>query len=135
MKTSIISTGTQPWQDKHLPALGPERKGQFIKLSTIHGLTQFEARLTRIPPGEESTWYHRHSHVEEWFYVLSGTASVCINGVWSDIRAGDSIATSPEDWHIFRNQRSEPCDILMVGIECAEDRVERAPVPPHVADE
>lgn len=130
MKQPMLHASNLPWEEKRNPSITPDRRGFFKNLSAAHGLTQFEARITRIPPGESSTWYHRHSHIEEWFYVLAGSCEFCLHGVWSTIKAGDSVATRPEDWHTFRNRGNQECEIIMVGIEHPEDKAERAGEPP-----
>jgi uncharacterized cupin superfamily protein len=132
MNNYIIRTEDMEWQPKVVPAISPERKGLCKLLSEQHGLQQFEARLTRIPPGEASTWYHTHTICEEWFYVLRGRCHINLNGKWSEIVAGDSVATAPGDFHVFRNFGTEDCELIMVGINDPEDKAERReePAPP-----
>jgi uncharacterized cupin superfamily protein len=132
MKQPILKTNSIEWRPKLVPAISPDRRGLFQNLSELHGLTQFEARLTRIPPGEASTWYHTHTLCEEWFYVLRGSCHIHLNGKWNEIVAGDSIATAPGDFHIFRNFGAEDCDLIMVGINHPDDKAERReePAPP-----
>ena len=129
MKNPVIRTADVEWGEKRAPSLTPDRKGLFKNLSTLHGIEQFEARITRIPPGESNTWYHTHSHIEEWFYVISGSCHLNLQGTWSIISAGDSIATGPGEWHTFRNFGDQDCDILMVGINDARDKAERSDEP------
>ena len=129
MKKHIVRDSDLAWEEKRVPAVTPDRRGFYKLLSGEHGLQQFEARLTRIPPNESSTWYHAHAKIEEWFYVVSGTCHVNIEGAWAVISAGDSVATGPGEWHTFRNFGDQDCDILMVGINDPEDRAEIAAEP------
>jgi uncharacterized cupin superfamily protein len=129
MKNYIVKPDDMEWKPKIAPQISPERKGFFKLLSEQHGLKQFEARLTRLPPGEASTWYHTHTVCEEWFYVLRGCCHLNLNGEWTEIAAGDSIATAPGDFHIFRNFGTENCDLIMVGINHPDDQAERRAEP------
>ena len=129
MNQYIIKAEAVEWREKHAPKVSPERKGLFQPLTELHGLKQFAARVTRIPSGEASTWYHTHTICEEWFYVLRGRCHIHLNGKWSEIVAGDSVATAPGDFHIFRNFGTEDCDLIMVGINHPDDKAERREEP------
>jgi len=132
VKAHILHSSDLPWRDKIIPKFSPDRRGCFKNLAEQHGLTQFDVRITLIPPGETNTWQHSHSCVEEWFFVLHGTCHVHIDGRWLPVHAGDSIATSPGDFHMFRNFGDTGCEIIMVGKNDDSDAVERIaePEPP-----
>jgi uncharacterized cupin superfamily protein len=129
MKKHVIHTDDHPWQPKLVPQIANEQKGWFKKLSDLHGLEQFEVRLTRIPPGETNTWHHTHTVIEEWFYVLRGKCHLYLNGAWTEIGTGDSVATAPGDYHTFRNLGTEDCDMIMVGINHPDDQAHRIEEP------
>ena len=129
MKRNLIHSNEVQWVEKRNPQLSADRRGLYKNLTKSHGIDQFEARVTRLHPGESNTWYHRHSSIEEWFYVLHGSCSFCLNGQWMEIGEGDSVATEPGEWHTFRNNSTNICDIIMVGINDSNDEVERSEEP------
>ena len=111
----ILKTSEMPWEPKFFPN-EEQQYGDFKALWREHGTSQFEVRLTRIPPdGGTNTKYHTHTKEEEWFYVTRGSCHICLNGEWQIIGEGDSIFKPVGDYHIFRNFGSEPCEILMLG--------------------
>lgn len=129
----IVKVDNLPWQEKRVPAITPDRRGLYKLLCQAHGLKQFEVRLTRIEPGESNTWHHTHSHCEEWFLITKGSCHIHLNGEWSELGEGTSLATAPGDYHIFRNFGEAPCEFLIVGIEHPEDRATRIEEPPPPA--
>ncbi len=46
------------------------------RLGKIFGLKTFGVNVTRLPPGGISALLHRHSHQDEFVYVLEGTATL-----------------------------------------------------------
>ena len=127
----IIKTKDSTWLPKYFP--GEDKQyGEYKALFEEHGTEQFEVRITRIPHGGTNTKYHSHSKTEEWFYVLSGSCHINIEGTWYLIEEGDSIHTPPDVLHIFRNYGTSDCDIIMVGTNVAGDEVTRLsePEPP-----
>jgi uncharacterized cupin superfamily protein len=128
----IVRTDSLPWHPKHFPG-ETAQYGEFKALWEEHGTTQFEVRLTRIPPcGGTNTKYHTHTQEEEWFFVLEGSCQICIEGQWSEVRKGDSIFKPAGDFHIFRNYGDTPCDMIMIGtnIEGSEVLRKDEPDPP-----
>jgi uncharacterized cupin superfamily protein len=75
--------------------------------------------LEKLPPGKRSSWPHAHSKEEEFIFMLSGNASVFMNGELFDalpgqavdFKAGSGIA------HTILNNSSEDVFYLCVG-EC-----------------
>jgi len=129
----IVKAGELPWKPKYFP--GEENPfGDFKALWEVHGTTQFEVRITRIPPGGTNTKYHTHTMEEEWFYVLQGKCHICLNGKWREIEEGDSIFKPVGDYHIFRNFADVPCEIIMLGsnIEGSKSEVLPEPKPPEL---
>jgi uncharacterized cupin superfamily protein len=45
-------------------------------LGEAFGLTRFGVNLTTLRPGAESALLHRHSHQQEFIYILSGTPTL-----------------------------------------------------------
>lgn len=130
MKKHVLHESELPWKEKRVESISPDRRGLYKNLTIAHGIEQFEARLTRIPPGESNTWYHTHTKIEEWFYVLSGSCYMNFDGDWMELKAGDSIATFPGEWHTFRNFGDDDCEIIMVGMNIDGDEAHRKEEPP-----
>lgn len=125
----ILKSGEVPWEPKFIPGY-PEQYGEFQALGREHGSTQFEMRLTRVPPHGTSTRYHTHTREEEWFYVLRGRCHICLEGGWRELGPGDSVFKPVGRYHIFRNFTDAPCEILMLGSNVAGSEVIRIDEPP-----
>ena len=124
----IVKTNEMPWKPKFFP--GEDKQyGDFKPLWQEHGTEQFEVRLTRIPGGETNTKYHTHTKEEEWFYVLSGSCHIHIEGEWYLIEQGDSVFKPTGAYHIFRNFGTEPCELIMLGTNVEGNEVHRLPEP------
>lgn len=122
----IVKTGELPWQPKFYRN-EDKQYGEFKALWKEHGCEQFEVRITRVPPQGATTKYHTHTKEEEWFYVLNGACHINIEGEWHQIEAGDSIFKPPGIYHTFRNIGDRPCDIIMLGTNIEDNKVERIP--------
>jgi len=129
----IVRTGDLLWEPKFFPG-EQVQYGEFKALWKEHGIQQFEVRLTRIPPGGTNTKYHTHTKEEEWFYVLSGSCHINIEGHWQRIEPGDSIYKPPGQYHIFRNFGSAPCELIMMGTNVEGSKAERRTEPPPPED-
>jgi len=67
----------------------------------------------RVPPGE-SEYRHYHNESQQFFHVLSGTASIDISGVVHEVQAGSGIHIAPKDPHQLSNQAN--MDLLFLVI-------------------
>lgn len=76
-------------------------------------------RLAKIPPGKAFCPLHWHVRAEEFFYVIEGTPSIRTLRETIPCRAGDFIAfpTGERGAHQLRNDSTEPCVVLLVGME------------------
>jgi uncharacterized cupin superfamily protein len=82
-------TGALDWTD----VVGPgELGGRFVHF--IHDDV--------LPPGA-SIGEHRHADTEEFYYVLSGSGMMTLDGVTSPIAAGDVAAVFPGGSHALAN--------------------------------
>ena len=57
---------------------------------------------------------HRHSHEDEWFYVLDGEITTEIDGQRNVLHAGDSAFAPRGTVHAFRNFGKSATDILIL---------------------
>lgn len=93
------------------------------ELGKSAGSQKLYANLDSVPPKGFSTKYHSHSQQEEFFYVLSGTGTLRLNGQDQEVKAGDFLSKpAGEDvFHTFYNPGAEPLLILDVGTNEKED--------------
>jgi uncharacterized cupin superfamily protein len=71
--------------------LNPEAQRVNKSLGDLTGLTGFGFHIIDVPPGKESTEYHRHLYEDEATYVLAGTGKVVIDDKEYMISPGDFI--------------------------------------------
>lgn len=91
-------------------------------LGDAAGLTGFGFHLISVPPGCESTEYHRHHHEDECAYVLSGAGTVTIGDETHEIGPGDFVAyPKGGEAHTMTNAGDEPLVCLVVGERLAHD--------------
>ena len=91
-------------------------------LGDLVGLTGIGVHLIEVPPGRESTEYHRHYHEDECTYVLSGTGEVILDGEVISIAPGDFIGyPKGGPAHTMRNTGSEVLRCLVVGERLQQD--------------
>lgn len=89
------------------------------EIGLLIGARKLGYRLAKIPPGKAFCPLHWHVQSEEFFYVVEGQPSIrTLNGTLQ-CRAGDFIAfpTGERGAHQLRNDSSQPCLVLLVGIE------------------
>jgi len=85
-------------------------------LSRMAGLKRTGVSIATIPPGKDSFIYHSHQFEEEWIYVLSGRASVRLDGGVHELGPGDFAAfPTPGIAHLVSNPYAEPLVMLMGG--------------------
>ena len=64
-----------------------------------------------LPPGS-SEGRHRHTGVEEIYFVLSGSGSMELDGERAPVEPGDAVAIAPGAWHQITATGSEPLRFL-----------------------
>ncbi len=91
-------------------------------LGDMTGLTGFGIHIIEVPPGCESTEYHKHYHEDECTYVLEGSGTVVIGDQEHEIGAGDFIAyPKGGEAHTMLNTGTEVLKCLVVGERLAHD--------------
>ncbi|MBU2646660.1 cupin domain-containing protein [bacterium] len=58
-------------------------------LGDLTGLSQIGIHLVRVAPGDETTEYHNHECSDEFVYILSGRATLELDGRFHALEAGD----------------------------------------------
>ena len=76
-----------------------------------------------IPPGA-SDGLHRHSGVEEVYYVMEGTATFQLNDEKAPINTGDAIPVKFNEAHAIINNGSAPIELLIMGISVKKDVID-----------
>lgn len=92
-------------------------------LGAAGGSQKLYVNIDSVPPGAYSTKYHSHSQQEEFFFVLSGTGTLRLNGKESPVKPGDFFAkpAGQNIAHTFYNSGTEPLVILDAGTTETED--------------
>ena len=68
-----------------------------------------------LPPGA-SEGLHRHTGVEEVYYVINGSGEVTVGAETSPIEKGDGVPLQLNDAHAFRNTGSGDLEFMIIGI-------------------
>jgi uncharacterized cupin superfamily protein len=100
----------------------PEPEGYAVydgEVGLLIGARKLGYRLAKIPPGKAFCPLHWHVASEEFFYVVEGAPNLRMLRGTVQCRPGDFIAfpTGERGVHQLRNDSSEPCLVLLVGIE------------------
>jgi mannose-6-phosphate isomerase-like protein (cupin superfamily) len=67
-------------------------------------------------PAGTSIGRHRHTGVEEFYYVMTGDGAAQINNETAAIRKGDAVPVLFNDVHSFENTGSGELELMIVGI-------------------
>lgn len=102
------------FEEEHVPYAADD-----AEVGLLIGARKLGYRLAKIPPGKAFCPLHWHVACEEFFYVLEGAPSIRMSGGTLRCRPGDFIAfpTGERGAHQLRNDSSEPCLVLLVGME------------------
>lgn len=89
------------------------------EVGLLIGARKLGYRLATLAPGKAFCPLHWHVGSEEFFYVLDGRPSIRMLSGTLQCRPGDFIAfpTGERGAHQLRNDSSEPCVVLLVGLE------------------
>lgn len=89
------------------------------EVGLLIGARKLGYRLAKIAPGKAFCPLHWHVQSEEFFYVVEGRPSIRMLQGTLECRPGDFIAfpIGERGAHQLRNDSSEPCLVLLVGME------------------
>ncbi|MGC4087997.1 MAG: cupin domain-containing protein [Polyangiaceae bacterium] len=102
--------------------LNPQAKRKTLSLGDATGLGRVAVHVNVVAPGDETTEPHVHEFVDEFVYILSGNASVYLDGVEHSVSAGDFVAfpaQGPAHW--MKNTGSVDLVYLVGGDRAAFD--------------
>jgi mannose-6-phosphate isomerase-like protein (cupin superfamily) len=68
----------------------------------------------RVPPGDQEH-RHRHGRARQFFYVLTGEATLEIDGAAVNLTAGQGVEVRPGTSHQFFNQSSADVEVLVIS--------------------
>ena len=68
----------------------------------------------RVPPGKFEI-KHFHHHSRQFFYILSGEATMVVNNERITLRAGQGIEIPPGTRHQFRNDSAAEVNFLVIS--------------------
>ena len=68
-----------------------------------------------LPPGA-SIGEHQHKDDEEYYYILSGTGRMTLDGETFDVAAGDITGVFPEGRHALENTGGTDMRILVITV-------------------
>jgi uncharacterized cupin superfamily protein len=91
-------------------------------LGDATGLTRLGVHRIELPPGRDSSEYHRHLYEEEFVYVLAGQGRALIDEQEHDIGPGDFLGfrrNGPA--HVISNTGDQPLVLLVAGQRLAQD--------------
>jgi len=72
--------------------LNPHAKRKTLSLGDETGLTRVAVHVNIVAPGDETTETHVHEWVDEFVYIISGQATVYLDGEAHPVAAGDFVA-------------------------------------------
>ncbi len=93
-------------------------------LGDLFGLKSFGVNLTRLSPGAVSALHHRHSHQDEFIYVLEGEPTLLTD--LGEMQLGPGMAAgfpASGTAHHLENRTERDCVILEVGDRAEGDEV------------
>jgi uncharacterized cupin superfamily protein len=91
-------------------------------LGDATGLTQLGVHRIELPPGRDSSEYHRHLYEEEFVCVLAGQGQALIDEQAHAIGAGDFLGfrrNGPA--HVITNTGDQPLVLLVAGQRLEQD--------------
>lgn len=115
---------------RHVPSHYPEAYARHVRgrikhpLGDVFGLKSFGVNLTRVPPGAVSSLHHRHSHQDEFIYVLEGRPTLVTDDGDMELAPG-MCAGFPANGaaHHLQNLTDSEVVFLEVGGRAADDVV------------
>jgi uncharacterized cupin superfamily protein len=94
------------------------------QLGDAFGLTRFGVNLTILHPGAESALFHRHSHQQEFIYILSGAPTLRTEDGEFLLQPGMCAGFTPDGGaHQLVNRSGEDVIYLEIGDRNPEDSV------------
>lgn len=84
--------------------------------------------LERVPAGKSEV-RHRHNLAQQFFFILSGTASIEVDGVNHVVPQGTGLSVAAGVPHHFKNESYEDVEFLVVSQPATSGDRENIPSP------
>ena len=92
------------------------------QLGEAFGLTRFGVNLVELAPGARSALLHRHSHSQEFVYILAGTPVLRLDADEHELAPGMCIGFRPDGpAHCLVNRSNAPACYLEIGDRDPDD--------------
>jgi uncharacterized cupin superfamily protein len=92
------------------------------QLGEAFGLTRFGVNLVELAPGARSSLLHRHSHSQEFVFILTGTPVLRLDAEERQLAPGMCIGFRPDDpAHCLVNRADLPACYLEIGDRDPDD--------------
>ncbi len=92
------------------------------QLGEAFGLTRFGVNLVELAPGARSALLHRHSHSQEFVYILGGTPVLRLDAEERQLAPGMCIGFRPDGLaHCLVNRSELPACYLEIGDRNPDD--------------
>lgn len=94
-----------------------ETFGLGPRLTKKIGLEKLGISFEVVAPGRRTSFPHAHSIEEEFVFVISGQASVWLNGHIKELNPGEWVGFSPDQKiaHCIINNSNQPLSLLVIG--------------------
>ncbi len=97
--------------------------GQHCDGWHLHKAAKFSIIQERVPVGSAEVW-HYHERAEQFFYVLSGIATLATDDATVHLQAGEGCHVPAAMAHQLRNEGSEVLEFLVISVPMAHgDRI------------
>ncbi len=97
----------------------PDRPGVWKRVLATHDqMLQGRVQMinwARLPVGS-SFQLHYHEDMEETFIIISGNASMTVQGEKMDLQRGDMVVVSPREQHLMTNTGTTEVEYLVLGV-------------------
>ncbi len=88
---------------------------------------QLSVVLERVPPGAQEIEHH-HNQAHQFFFILSGQATMMIGGKRLELNALEGCLVAPKVSHWLANSRDEDLHLLVISAPTSHgDRVPTGP--------
>ena len=115
---------------------GGDPAGPFLGYGRPMGAEQIALNVrvlapgaTHRPPGESDSWGHRHTTIEEIYFVLSGEVRIRLNGAVETLGQYDAVRIPAGTVRAVRNETPEEAAFAMISVKVTDQRAESAPQP------
>ncbi len=110
-----------------------ETFSEYARLTNPLGLKVFGIGFESLAPGKRSSFPHAHKAEEEFVFVLSGTATIWMNGFVHEVKSGTGVAFVPGTnvAHTIINDIDAPLWYIVIGEASDEANEDRIFYPMH----